>query len=243
MKPWHSKEWKEMRNKIIGDSCEQCGSTKKPMVLQHFDHYKDLPKKPSKSSVVWSLMLEREAFPPRPIVLRPACPDCKKRALSQRKTMKPIWRCIGCHHVFDNPSSVEVAVDRRTGTEQFESFRKQCKVAFSEFLDSHIELVSERLNVKLKEYEKVKEASLSLYMSGEGTATFCKKCAYLWDVQGLKLCGFCRKGYHPFKYNSCFKCIPEWRKKEIAETKKFMEEMEARDRWLENAYDDTADED
>lgn len=38
MSSWHTKEWKEMRSRLIGDRCEQCGSTEGPMVLQHHWH-------------------------------------------------------------------------------------------------------------------------------------------------------------------------------------------------------------
>jgi len=31
---WHTKDWKERRDKIIKDKCEQCGSTKKVFSLQ-----------------------------------------------------------------------------------------------------------------------------------------------------------------------------------------------------------------
>ena len=37
-KPWQTKAWKEMREKKIGDKCEQCGSEKEPFVLQHLWH-------------------------------------------------------------------------------------------------------------------------------------------------------------------------------------------------------------
>lgn len=41
-KPWHTKEWRELRNKLLKESCTQCGSDKKPLVLQHTWHPRKL---------------------------------------------------------------------------------------------------------------------------------------------------------------------------------------------------------
>ena len=50
MKPWETKEWKEMRERRIGDRCEQCESTDGPFVIQHFSH--ERPSLPSKDGFV-----------------------------------------------------------------------------------------------------------------------------------------------------------------------------------------------
>ena len=99
MKPWATKEWKEMRERRIGDRCEQCESTDGPFVIQHFSH--ERPEPPSKYTIVWDLIREYGLIPAKPTIPLPACPSCKRRSLSERKKLKPKWRCIGCHHAFD----------------------------------------------------------------------------------------------------------------------------------------------
>ena len=47
------------------------------------------------------------------------------------------------------------------------------------------------------------------YLSCEKAVTFCKKCAFLWDVRGLKLCKRCKQHYHPFDFEYCFNCAKE----------------------------------
>ena len=37
-KPWATKEWTALRDKLIKDHCEQCNTTKGPFVLQHTWH-------------------------------------------------------------------------------------------------------------------------------------------------------------------------------------------------------------
>ena len=37
-KPWHRPEWKELREKLIKDYCEKCGSKEPPFVIQHLLH-------------------------------------------------------------------------------------------------------------------------------------------------------------------------------------------------------------
>ena len=38
MSSWQSKEWKHIREALLGDRCEQCGTSDRPLVLQHNWH-------------------------------------------------------------------------------------------------------------------------------------------------------------------------------------------------------------
>ncbi|ODT04198.1 MAG: hypothetical protein ABS52_05975 [Gemmatimonadetes bacterium SCN 70-22] len=46
----------------------------------------------------------------------------------------------------------------------------------------------------------------ALYMSGDGTATFCKTCAFNWDKLGVRLCVECRDAWHPLDEQQCNAC-------------------------------------
>ena len=55
------------------------------------------------------------------------------------------------------------------------------------------------------------------------------------------LCGQCRTHYHPFKYNTCYNCLPASRKEEFAGRRKFAEEMDAVMKNIERAYEEESD--
>lgn len=44
------------------------------------------------------------------------------------------------------------------------------------------------------------------YVTGKGTKTFCKRCAFLWDMKGLRLCRECGKRFHAHRHQRCFEC-------------------------------------
>ena len=36
--PWHSAQWKQMREEVLSDKCDQCGATDRTLVAQHTWH-------------------------------------------------------------------------------------------------------------------------------------------------------------------------------------------------------------
>jgi len=234
MKPWATKEWKEMRERRIGDRCKQCDSTDGPFVLQHFEH--DYSELPSKNPVAWELMREYDKVPPRPTVQRPACPQCNRRALSERKKLKPKWRCIGCHHEFDEPIIVETTINNRTEKAAWVKWKKEILFpARDNFLVTHHDIVEQRYGTVLSAYKKERQTSDAKYMSGEGTATFCKKCAFLWDMREMRLCSKCKTHYHLFRFENCYNCLPTWKKEESVLRREFEANMDASMKSLEEA--------
>jgi hypothetical protein len=122
---------------------------------------------------------------------------------------------------------VEVEVSSRTGREEYAQYKQESQKAFEKFRATHSAFIEERYAPVMAEYLKEQEASDRRYMSGEGTATFCKKCAFLWDMREMMLCGNCKTKYHHFRYSTCFDCISEERKLEIKEQRVFEAEMDA----------------
>jgi len=248
-KPWHTKEWKEMRALRIGDKCEQCDSTDPPMLLQHLSH-EEPESPPSKRDIVWDLMREFDQVPPRPTVRRPTCPECNDRSLGKRKKLKPTWRCNRCHNEFDEPRMVDTIINNRTEKDAWVKWKNEVLFpTHDDFADAHQDEVEQRFGTLIDEYELKRQASYDRYVSGEGTVTFCKKCAFLWDMKEMRLCGQCRKNYHPFRYDTCFSCLPESRKDEITKAniqwQAVMGEREAFlgqiDEWYEKSVTDSPD--
>ena len=199
MKPWQTKQWQEMRKQKIGNKCQQCGSTKPPFVLQHLSHapsyYAVKSKKTADMFSVWRK--ENNIEIPYVVKAYEACPNCegpKKDTYYRKKTRD--YRCSRCGHVFEKRIISRGRFGERIPDEQkvheiFEQFKKEKR--------GEIE----------KEALEQAEKNFVRYMSGEGTVTFCSKCAYLWDMKGEKLCQRCRKHYHSFQYNTCYKCSME----------------------------------
>lgn len=229
-----------MRAERIGDSCEQCGSTDSPFVIQHFSH--DRPKPPSKRTVVWNLMREYGSYPQPPTVRRPGCPLCQRASLTERTRKKPKWRCIACEHEFDDPVTVELRVSGTTGKDEYARYRQGLSEAFDDFHVAHADEVEQRYRAVLADYEQERQASYETYISGEGTATFCKTCAYQWDLEGKRLCGQCKTHYHPFKYRTCYECLPSSRKEESRDAREEVERLDAEMKSLEDALEEASEE-
>ena len=223
-----------MREERIGDRCEQCGSTDGPFVLQHFSH--ERPKPPSERTVVWDLMREYSSYPPRPTVQRQACPQCNRCSLTERKKLRPKWRCIGCHHEFDESILVEIPINNRTEKGDYDRYRQEVLFpAYDDFVDAHQDIVEQRYAAVLADYEQERQVSYDTYVSGEGTATFCKTCAYQWDTEGKRLCSQCKERYHPFNFKTCYECLPASRKDELRDEREEVERLEAEMKSFERA--------
>ena len=126
--------------------------------------------------------------------------------------------------------------DRVEVLQQYDRYRRDVLFpAFDDFVAAHEDVVEQRYAAVLAEYEIERQASNDEYMSGEGTATFCKKCAFLWDVKEMRLCSQCQESYHPFRYKTCFNCLPQVKKKEVEGRHAFYAEMDAVMKSLEEA--------
>lgn len=180
-KVWHTKEWLEMRNRLIKGVCDQCGSLEGPMVLQHLWHP---PQYAVISGQVFSHIL-RTLLESNKLSLpkRMCCPTCMSLSIRSRQSMQPKWVCIRCNNSFDTPHQKEV-VDKEV-----------CRTIGKKYGRS-IHALSKEISEK---YHK-------LYMSGSGTITMCKKCAFLWDVKNMRLCQVCKKNYHKAQYPCCSEC-------------------------------------
>ena len=214
-KPWQTAYWKKKRSEIIKDACEQCNSSNPPMVLQHTWHpasYK------SNIREFYSIYLEGEnAGNLQAIVgdeevhqylkqftdVKAACPACQKGNIRERKTMKPTFHCNRCHHEFEEPKMLPY--HRLLGiAPTFNEVKKSMSITR---LQKHIweaygpEIKKRAILKGIKEHKR--------YMSLEDTKTFCKRCAFLWDKKGKKVCEVCKDTLIPLVMHACYKCQSE----------------------------------
>ncbi|WP_404428006.1 hypothetical protein LG296_20670 (plasmid) [Ureibacillus chungkukjangi] len=136
-KPWQTVAWKKKREKLIKDSCEQCGSTKGPMVLQHLWHppsYKEhigdiyeqfFIKAQNASSLPEATDEEVESFLSEFTEQREACPSCEMRSIIKRKTMSPIYRCRKCGFEFNTPKGLPYNTKLRIVAPTMEKVKKR----------------------------------------------------------------------------------------------------------------------
>lgn len=57
------------------------------------------------------------------------------------------------------------------------------------------------------------------YSSLEHAIVLCKRCHFA-SLKGMELCPVCRKKYKPPRYETCFDCLPDIKKKEVLERQK-----------------------
>lgn len=77
-----------------------------------------------------------------------------------------------------------------------------------------LDLPQDHPRVKTRAYQ-IYQANHERYISGQDAVTFCEKCAYMWDVHGLKLCRECREKYHPIRFKLCKRCAQRERDRKL----------------------------
>lgn len=205
-RPWKTKEWQELRSKLIETKCKQCGSNEPPMVLQHlwhpeslniiisysghdyFDAYREKNPKP-------------EPDPPTPEATWDGCPNCGAhgKTIYFRKGTRN-WKCTRCKSVLEH--LIPLPVLSAAQWEVYDSKRKAMKKVWLEKFHEKYdeEIFTKALNEGIKQHKR--------YISCKDAVTFCKRCAFMWDMKNRKMCENC--GTWMSKHNllnACSSCI------------------------------------
>lgn len=204
-KAWHTKEWRLLREKLIKDKCEQCGTSEPPMVLQHTWH-------PDKLSHVIQDVTRKYEYEhakihplptldtPSPEDIREGCPGCGKfSGFNWRKTHQN-WRCVHCHTVFNKLIEIPVM-----SYEQSDAYYKELKLLETEWREAfwfemEDTVLTEALNSSFEQHDR--------YISCIDTVTYCRKCAFMWDKNKKKMCEKCGSWIPNYLTSeSCFNCL------------------------------------
>lgn len=225
---WQTKEWKENREKVIKDYCEQCSTTEGIMVIQHLwhpskyndvresvrDQYKNKWREENPIDEVISDQTAIEKFKEIKKETKEVCPYCLSGNVRERKTGTPKYKCLLCKKDFDEKSKKEIPFLYNDSIENDHAPRKTKSVVYLSdykrklyFLKSG-EMYWEEYGEKIR-YETILQIidEYLRYISLEDAVTFCKKCAFLWDVKNMDLCPKCKKEYKSrYLENVCATC-------------------------------------
>ena len=251
-KSWHTKDWKERRDKLIKDKCQICDSTD-TLTLQHLSH----PKKYSEYLSEIKRLYARDYIESKPEIDKselenyilenydyfptPFCPNCMMANPSRRVRKLPEYRCNQCKHEFEKPiyKSVKELILIFFENEDAMEIREKCFVS-KKWRNKHnlssirYWLQRERA-VTNNDVAIEKEAFLLYlnddikYLSFQDTITACKRCASSYDLYGMELCPECKEHYKGIQYPTCIQCLPEEKRKVVFESMELRKEIEGMD--------------
>ena len=186
--PWSSPEWKALRDRVLKDFCEICGSHTPPFILHHT---KPLPSYSSTrnqvASSLFSELLDKGQLNTNliHITVRDSCPECSSiNVQGPRSTIFPPFYCGRCYHRFDHPVKKEVKNDKALRRDFFQRFKDE---------------IDRRTQI-----ERDKQAKY--YLSGEDVMTVCKRC-HIPTEQGKVICKLCNYYFHSPRYKQCWECL------------------------------------
>ena len=109
---WHTKDWKERRDKFLKEKCEVCSSTD-TLTIQHKSHpktYYDFKREITKihTNRLINTKIDKEVFinyvtNEYDYVPKLLCPKCEIQTPKIRVRLKPKYRCGDCKYEFENP--------------------------------------------------------------------------------------------------------------------------------------------
>ncbi len=242
---WHTKDWKERRDKIIKNKCEICGGLE-TLTLQHRSHPKKFNEHEREVTAKYTQLFIDSSAPAEQgefidhvrknydYVAVPLCPKCNSRYPNKRMRKKPQFLCTGCRLEFDDPiyKTIEELVGIFYAGEDVEEVRDKCLVSKDEWKNRHnllqVKYWLQREKAKTKFSDNIgKEAFLLYlndnikYLSFEDVITACKKCAFNYDINNMELCPKCNKYYKGVAYPTCINCLPEDKRKAALEKIEF----------------------
>ena len=230
---WHTKDWKERRDKFLKEKCEVCSSTD-TLTIQHNSH----PKKYNEylreitrlytnnyinnNSEIDKTIFTNHVLNDYEYVPKLLCPKCKIHTPKVRVRSKPKYRCADCKYVFEEAffRSTSELVSIFFKDEDAYEIRDKCFISKDRWRNKHnlsnIKYWFQRKTAKNKDLESIKKKAFILYLednikylSFEDSITACKKCASSDDLYGMELCPKCNTNYKGIEYSTCIECLPQ----------------------------------
>lgn len=247
-KSWHTKDWKERRDKLIKDKCQICDS-KETLTLQHLSHPRkyseyltEIRRTYAKDYINTNPKIDKSEFSNH--ILKdydyaptPLCPNCKNSNPNRRVRKTPQYRCTVCKHEFDEPvyKSVDELISIFLENEDAIEVRDKWFIS-KKWKNQHnlssIRYWLQRDRAVTKDSATIEKEAFLLYLnddikylSFEDTITACKRCASSYDLHRMELCPQCKEHYKGIQYPTCIQCLPEEKRKAVLESIEFGNEM------------------
>lgn len=247
-KSWHTKDWKERRDKLIKDKCQICDS-KETLTLQHLSHPRkyseyltEIRRTYAKDYINTNPKIDKSEF--SDYILKDydyaptsLCPNCKNSNPNRRVRKTPQYRCAICKHEFDEPvyKSVDELISIFLENEDAIEVRDKCFIS-KKWKNQHnlssIKYWLQRDRAVNKDSATIEREAFLLYLnddikylSFEDTITACKRCASSYDLHRMELCPQCKEHYKGIQYPTCIQCLPEEKRKAVLESIEFGNEM------------------
>lgn len=219
-KSWNTKEWKRQRGEIIREKpiCEWCGKRKSYTIHHNYHPTRILKERMylirrNVYEPLWKKAIE--IFLQLKESLTELCPFCKSYKIRKRKTMTPKFHCDNCGKEFEEAIKKNVFFPTRP------LYRRYVKLIFRKIKEENKEIKGKIDEIYKKEREKVNEEYNNLR---KDTVAICKKCNFIYHKFGKKPCSKCKERYINSRFETCFDCLDEKKKKGIIQKKKEQEE-------------------
>ena len=209
IKPWHTKEWKEQRDKIINDCsvCELCGS-KENLVIHHPNskNRETIKKEVWQDFYKWFCDEYSKTYPP----IREIS-NCYTGEKHHRHESHPNWHPINRKHRDDahnRDSNIETRDDCVNASA---TYREHNNERWRKMWDESKQQNKDIIKSKIDEITSIENKK---YMDFEDIQVLCKRCHWATH-RGMDLCPVCKQKYKKKQYKTCFDCLPDDAKKQI----------------------------
>lgn len=215
---WRTKAWAELRERLIQKQCGQCGASEGPFTLHHLTQSVTLTDfvREIRNRVFQGFRAElgeSEAFQaiggrfvpdggPRPgceycggTNLRERMRNRRAHAGKSRFVCETMRAGKVCKREFEEPVLLQPIRLQTPASQRYHLIQQR----FAEYYASIEEDIYRSASIlAIRQFAR--------YMAGIDTTTFCKRCAYLWDVKAMRLCQQCRNGWHAHERQHCNAC-------------------------------------
>ena len=245
---WHTKDWKERRDKFLKEKCEVCSSTD-TLTIQHNSHpkkYNEYLKEIKRTytnkyrnnnneidkEIFKNYVLKEYDYVPKPL-----CPKNKFHTPRIRIRTKPKYKCKDCKYEFEEASFISALelISIFFKDEDAYEVRDRCfedKWGNKHNL-SYVKIFFQKNIAINKDLESIEKKAFILYLednikylSFEDSITACKKCASSDDLYGMELCPKCNKNYKGIEYSTCIECLPKEQQIKAKEKIEFGKQMQ-----------------
>lgn len=218
-----TQDWKKRREKIIKDSCEQCGSDNELSIHQdniprkygEYKHeaarkYFDIFDKENSIEDIVPYEEVVEKIKGIPTKEQERCPFCG-HTIRKRRKMSPACICSKCSKEFDTPLKIK----NPTFIDDINKGKTLKKPYEKYYTEERLKLYGEKKKAIVWEtYEKeIEKEALLKYMSAnisylklENSRTLCKVCSFNYNKNNTDICTKCKVRYKKVYYETCWDC-------------------------------------